>query len=185
VATIPELAEQWHPTRNGDLRPEHVVAGTAKKLWWKCPVDDHHEWQTNGYHRTNGQGCPFCAARGYNPAKPGALYVLCGDKWGKVGISNVLTSRLATHAAGGSFGSVIMAIQFEDGSIPIVIERELLSFIKARTKERAPRVGGYTESFPARLRDEVLGELKRSLGELSKPAWSIIPELSVSSAKWR
>ena len=27
----PELAAQWHPTKNGDLTPEKVTAGSSKK----------------------------------------------------------------------------------------------------------------------------------------------------------
>jgi len=34
--TLPELAKQWHPTRNGDLTPEDVTPGSAKKVWWQC-----------------------------------------------------------------------------------------------------------------------------------------------------
>lgn len=35
-----------------------LVAGTGKKLWWKCPVANDHEWQTTGAHRVSGRGCP-------------------------------------------------------------------------------------------------------------------------------
>ena len=34
--THPEVAKQWHPTKNGDLTPFEVGAGTSKKIWWKC-----------------------------------------------------------------------------------------------------------------------------------------------------
>ena len=37
-----------------------LVAGTGKKLWWKCPVANDHEWQTTGAHRVSGRGCPVC-----------------------------------------------------------------------------------------------------------------------------
>ena len=32
--THPELAEQWHPTKNDELTPDDVVAGSNKKAWW-------------------------------------------------------------------------------------------------------------------------------------------------------
>ena len=32
----PELAKQWHTSKNGDLTPEDVSAGSKKKVWWKC-----------------------------------------------------------------------------------------------------------------------------------------------------
>jgi len=59
---FPEIARQWHPTKNGDLRPERVNSGTFRRVWWKCPNGADHEWTTKvvdrTYHRT---GCPFCA----------------------------------------------------------------------------------------------------------------------------
>ncbi len=62
LATInPELAKEWHPKNNGDLSPYDVTPGSNKKVWWKCPKGDEHEWKTSINHRTNGTGCPFCS----------------------------------------------------------------------------------------------------------------------------
>ncbi len=37
LATLnPELASEWHPTKNGDLTPEKVMPGSGKNVWWKC-----------------------------------------------------------------------------------------------------------------------------------------------------
>jgi hypothetical protein len=58
----PELAKQWHPKKNGELSPDQVTKGSKKKVWWKCPVADDHEWQAAiGSRALNGRGCPFCA----------------------------------------------------------------------------------------------------------------------------
>jgi hypothetical protein len=58
----PAVAKQWHPTKNGDLRPRHVVAGSHKRVWWKCPNGPDHEWQATIENRTfAGTNCPFCA----------------------------------------------------------------------------------------------------------------------------
>ena len=57
----PELAKEWHPTKNGDLNPEKVGPGSNKKVWWKCEKGGDHEWKTSVVHRTNGTGCPVCA----------------------------------------------------------------------------------------------------------------------------
>ena len=60
--TFPELAEQWHPTKNGELRPTDIVAGSKRKIWWKCDIGFDHEWQAQPYSRTKrGDGCPFCS----------------------------------------------------------------------------------------------------------------------------
>ena len=37
ATTHPDLAKEWHPTKNGDLRPCDVMHGQARKVWWLCP----------------------------------------------------------------------------------------------------------------------------------------------------
>jgi hypothetical protein len=60
LQTHPELCKQWHPTKNGDLKPENFTHGSHKKVWWKCPVADDHEWIDSISHLTQGRKCPFC-----------------------------------------------------------------------------------------------------------------------------
>jgi hypothetical protein len=60
----PKLVAQWHPTRNGALRPEDVTFGSALRVWWQCPIGRDHEWTAKPNNRTSGDtGCPFCAGR--------------------------------------------------------------------------------------------------------------------------
>jgi very-short-patch-repair endonuclease len=63
--THPEVAAQWHPTKNGDLRPSDVSFGTHTKVWWLCPKTCTegclHEWEATIKSRTNGRGCPYCS----------------------------------------------------------------------------------------------------------------------------
>ncbi len=62
LATVnPDLAKEWHPTKNGDLTPRDVTAGSHKKIWWKCKKG--HEWQATVGARNDGLGCPFCAGQ--------------------------------------------------------------------------------------------------------------------------
>jgi hypothetical protein len=61
--THPELLTQWHPTLNGELTPEQVVAGSSKKVWWICTNGPDHEWLGILANRSRGAGCPFCAGR--------------------------------------------------------------------------------------------------------------------------
>jgi hypothetical protein len=64
AASNPELVGQWHPTRNGKLKPSGVVAGSTLKAWWKCPAGRDHIWQTEVRFRAKfGNGCPMCANR--------------------------------------------------------------------------------------------------------------------------
>ncbi len=59
--THPEIAKQWHPTKNGDLMPSNVSFGSRKKVWWKCDKGDDHEWETLVSSRSSGKNCPICS----------------------------------------------------------------------------------------------------------------------------
>lgn len=62
ATTNPELAEQWHPEKNGELTPDQVFAGGNQKVWWRCKKG--HEWQAQIYSRGFGNfGCPVCAGK--------------------------------------------------------------------------------------------------------------------------
>lgn len=54
----PVLSNEWHPTKNGDLKPENITISSNKKIWWlgKCG----HEWQATVGSRSTGRGCPIC-----------------------------------------------------------------------------------------------------------------------------
>ena len=59
--THPDIAKQWHPTKNGNLTPFDLTIGSAKLVWWKCPKGDDHEWQNTISKRAKrGDGCPMC-----------------------------------------------------------------------------------------------------------------------------
>lgn len=57
--TYPEIAQQWHPSKNRDLKPENFTAGSGKKIWWIC--SRNHSWQVTIEERTRGHGCPYCS----------------------------------------------------------------------------------------------------------------------------
>ncbi len=59
----PELASEWHPTKNRELEPSDIVAGSYKKAWWVCPIDNEHVWEATIASRNRGAGCPFCSGR--------------------------------------------------------------------------------------------------------------------------
>ena len=80
--THPEIAKEWHPTKNGNLKPEHTKPGSGKKVWWVCP--NGHEYQLSVISRTNrGNGCPYCSnhrvLKGYNDLK--TLYPEIAKEW--------------------------------------------------------------------------------------------------------
>ena len=56
----PEIAKQWHPTKNEGLTAADVAIGSNKKAWWLCPVCGN-EWRTDIASRTlNNTSCPKC-----------------------------------------------------------------------------------------------------------------------------
>ena len=59
ATTHPDIAAEWDYGRNGELKPTDVVAGSSKRVWWRCP--EGHEWQAIIYRRKAGGGsCPVC-----------------------------------------------------------------------------------------------------------------------------
>lgn len=57
-AKFPDIAKEWHPDRNGDIKPTGVTYGSKKIVWWRC--NKGHEWQARPNDRTSGYGCPEC-----------------------------------------------------------------------------------------------------------------------------
>jgi len=60
-ALNPDLAKQWHPSKNGNLKPKDMTLGTQKKVWWIC--DKGHGWLARIWLRNKGTGCPYCSGR--------------------------------------------------------------------------------------------------------------------------
>ena len=59
--THPEVAKQWHPTKNGKLTTNDVHFGSSKKVWWKCDKGDDHEWRVSpSIRKFDNTSCPFC-----------------------------------------------------------------------------------------------------------------------------
>jgi hypothetical protein len=66
----PDIAAEWHPTKNGELKPENIYWSSGKKVWWKCHICGY-EWQATPNHRTRERmggysGCPKCAIKRIN-----------------------------------------------------------------------------------------------------------------------
>lgn len=63
ISVRPDIALEWHPTKNETLLPSMFKYGSEHKVWWKCPKCGY-EYQANICHRTNKKkptGCPMCA----------------------------------------------------------------------------------------------------------------------------
>lgn len=58
----PNIASEWHPTKNGELNPYEITAISGRKVWWQCSKG--HEWQALVSNRTkNGSECPYCKGK--------------------------------------------------------------------------------------------------------------------------
>lgn len=64
----PEIAKEFHPTKNGELKPENVTKGSSKKIWWLCPNGHTYLARVNSRTRSarkrtssrRGTGCLKC-----------------------------------------------------------------------------------------------------------------------------
>jgi hypothetical protein len=58
----PQIAKEWHPSKNRNLKPSMFKNGSNKKVWWKCPKGDDHEWEAIISNRTlHNHNCPVCS----------------------------------------------------------------------------------------------------------------------------
>ena len=154
--THPELAMEFHPTKNGDLSPDNLVAGTQRKVTWLCSVCTY-DWDATGGNRVGtsvqqGSGCPSCAPTGFDGSKPGYLYCLSYknalDEWFKVGITNnevkyrVHQLLLSIQKTKLYFDSEILVLEerfFERGRDAELLERRILQEMKKRNLNFTPQ----------------------------------------------
>ena len=71
LTDCPELTEQWDYSKNSEISPESVTAGSGRIAWWLC--ENGHSWQASVNHRHRGSSCPVCQNRiilkGFNDLK--------------------------------------------------------------------------------------------------------------------
>ena len=60
LATLhPNLAKEWHPTKNGSLTPHMYTPSHTYRAWWLCSTCGH-EWPASIRQRAEGSGCKTC-----------------------------------------------------------------------------------------------------------------------------
>lgn len=63
ATTHPDVAAQWHPTRNGGKTPADFSFGSHYEAWWQCSRHKSHVWRARISSRTSMlAGCPLCAS---------------------------------------------------------------------------------------------------------------------------
>ena len=59
ATTHPEIAKEWDYSKNGDITPSNVMAGSNnKKYWFVC--ENGHSYSSTLLNRKKGRGCPVC-----------------------------------------------------------------------------------------------------------------------------
>jgi len=61
----PKLASEWHPTKNGDKKPEEFLQYSNEKVRWQCSKNENHEFQADIRNRNRkvGGGCVLCSSQ--------------------------------------------------------------------------------------------------------------------------
>jgi hypothetical protein len=59
----PGIAQDWHPTKNGELTPFDVTRASGKLVWWFCKKGHEYEMTVHARKRS---GCPYCAGKRAN-----------------------------------------------------------------------------------------------------------------------
>lgn len=102
ATTDPEIAKEWHPTKNNSLKPLSVTRGSAKKVWWECSQDKKHTWIAKIAARAIlGHGCPDCSEGGFKQSELAWFYLMQRPGEQQLGITNDLEGRFKTHMRNG------------------------------------------------------------------------------------
>ena len=79
----PDLAAQWHPTKNGWVTPEDIGTRSCVNAWWHCNKHDG-DYKMIVNNRVKGSGnCPICSGTRIDPNinSLGALYPELAQEW--------------------------------------------------------------------------------------------------------
>ena len=58
LARFPKIASEWHPTKNGELKPEKFTHGSSVVVWWLC--HKKHAYKISIYKKVRGYQCSIC-----------------------------------------------------------------------------------------------------------------------------
>ncbi|MFD0360080.1 zinc-ribbon domain-containing protein [Nocardia sp. GCM10030253] len=59
----PDLARQWHPTKNGNQLPAAVTPRSSKPVWWLCEQCGNEWKRSPGVRVSKGSGCRKCSSK--------------------------------------------------------------------------------------------------------------------------
>ncbi len=136
LTKCPEMAKEWDYEKNGELRPECVVAGSGQKVWWKC--SNGHSWNATVASRvTRNSGCPYCANQKfkseYNDIK--TMYPELAKEWNVEKNNGVLpenviaggTKKVWWHCSKGHEWQAALYSRISGRGCPYCSNKKLLS----------------------------------------------------------
>ncbi len=94
--TNPTLANEWHPSFNGDLKPSDISKNSHQKVFWLCSLG--HSYEATVSKRNNGSNCPICANQkilpGYNDLA--TINPQLASEWDVIKNRNLTPKNVAT-----------------------------------------------------------------------------------------
>ena len=61
LSLSPKVSSEWHPSKNGDLKPDEVTYSSHKKVWWLCHKEHSYDARINDRtSKDKPTGCPQC-----------------------------------------------------------------------------------------------------------------------------
>jgi hypothetical protein len=55
-----KIVQEWHPTKNGALKPENISYASHKPIWWLCECGNEWVASPSNRSRRNKLGCSIC-----------------------------------------------------------------------------------------------------------------------------
>jgi hypothetical protein len=115
-------------------------------------------WSSKPNNILNGQGCPACVSYGFNPEKPGWVYIISFGTFIKYGITNSLKNRLSEHRRNNGDHLLIYSHLFERGKDAIEWEKRIKSELGGRFVHKELCPDGYTETLSMTLLETILND---------------------------
>lgn len=146
--TTNDFIQKSESMHGGKYDYSKVSYTTARsKVTIICP--EHGEFQQSAFKHYSGQGCPDCAATGFDPSKPASLYYLSilGGTAYKIGVTNrSIEDRMEKEDS--STYTIVKVWTFEVGQEAYIKEQEVLKTYKTAKYTGDPLLkSGNTEMF--------------------------------------
>lgn len=96
---FPELAEEWDPEENGELKPECIAPHSNKKVGWRCSICGGR-WKATINNRSKGSRCPYCTGKQVIAGETDleTKYPELASEWEVERNGDVFPSQIAAHS---------------------------------------------------------------------------------------